>query len=166
MKMNNIVAVCPGSYAPVTKGHEDIVRRAADLFGNVCVVVCENKSKRGMFTSEERLGLCEKVFADDPRIKVAADDGLVVDFCKKIGAKVLVKGVRNSVDYEYEANIANINDRLSEYGVETVMLASRPELCYVSSSAVRELLSFGADVSDYVSGKIINDIRKKYSEEV
>ena len=119
-----------------------------------------------MFTSEERLGLCEKVFADDPRIKVAADDGLVVDFCKKIGAKVLVKGVRNSVDYEYEANIANINDRLSEYGVETVMLAARPELCYVSSSAVRELLSFGADVSDYVSEKIINDIRKKYSEEV
>ena len=64
------------------------------------------------------------------------------------------------------ANIANINDRLSEYGVETVMLASRPELCYVSSSAVRELLSFGADVSDYVSEKIINDIRKKYCEEV
>ena len=166
MKMNNIVAVCPGSYDPVTKGHEDVIRRAANLFGKVCVLVSVNREKKTLFSKEERVRMCEKAFEDDPRITVDAYDGLVVDFCKKKGAAVLVKGVRNSVDYEYEANIANINDRLSEYGVETVMLASRPELCYVSSSAVRELLSFGADVSDYVSGKIINDIRKKYSEEV
>lgn len=164
--MNNIIAVCPGSYDPVTKGHEDIVRRAATLFGNVCVVVSVNRDKKTLFSKEERLGMCKKAFADDPRITVMAFDGLIVDFCKKAGAAVLVKGVRNSADYEYEENIANINDRLSGYGVETVILAARPEVRHISSSAVRELLSFGADVSDYVSEKIIRDIRKKYCEEV
>ncbi len=164
--MNNIIAVCPGSYDPVTKGHEDIVRRAATLFGNVCVVVSVNRDKKTLFSKEERLEMCKKAFADDPRITVTAFDGLIVDFCKKAGAAVLVKGVRNSADYEYEENIANINDRLSGYGVETVILAARPEVRHISSSAVRELLSFGADVSDYVSEKIIRDIRKKYCEEV
>ena len=129
--MNDIVAVCPGSYDPITKGHEDVIRRAANLFGKVCVLV-----------------------------------GLVVDFCKKNGAAVLVKGVRNQADYEYEATIADFNGRLGNYGIETVLLASKPELCHISSSAVRELISFKADVSDYVSEKIIRDIRKKYCEEV
>ena len=144
--MTDIVAVCPGSYDPITKGHEDIIRRAANLFGKVCVLVSVNREKKTLFSKEERVRMCKKTFEDDPRITVDAYDGLVVDFCKKAGAAVLVKGVRNQTDYEYEA--------------------SKPELCHVSSSAVRELISFKADVSDYVSEKIIRDIRKKYCEEV
>ena len=98
-----------------------------------------------------------------------ADAGIykeICDFCKKKGAAVLVKGVRNQADYEYEATIADFNGRLGNYGIETVLLASKPELCHISSSAVRDLISFKADVSDYVSEKIIRDIRKKYCEEV
>lgn len=164
--MTDIVAVCPGSYDPITKGHEDIIRRAANLFGKVCVLVSVNREKKTLFSKEERVRMCKKTFEDDPRITVDAYDGLVIDFCKKAGAAVLVKGVRNQTDYEYEASIAAFNGRLSAYGIETVLLASKPELCHVSSSAVRELISFKADVSDYVSEKIIRDIRKKYCEEV
>lgn len=164
--MNDIVAVCPGSYDPITKGHEDVIRRAANLFGKVCVLVSVNREKKALFSKEERVRMCKKAFEDDPRITVDAYDGLVVDFCKKKGAAVLVKGVRNQADYEYEATIADFNGRLGNYGIETVLLASKPELCHISSSAVRELISFKADVSDYVSEKIIRDIRKKYCEEV
>ena len=88
--MTDIVAVCPGSYDPITKGHEDIIRRAANLFGKVCVLVSVNREKKTLFSKEERVRMCKKTFEDDPRITVDAYDGLVVDFCKKAGAAVLV----------------------------------------------------------------------------
>lgn len=165
-KMTEIVAVCSGTFDPPTKGHEDIVRRAAELFGSVCVLVSVNPNKKTVFSKEERVQMCEKVFGDDPRISVAAYDGFVVDYCNRIGAKVIVKGVRNAADCEYEAESAFFSAKLSGGKTDTVFLPAKPELGHVSSSAVRELLAFGADISDYVSEKILRDIRKKYCEEV
>lgn len=161
--MSNLTAVCPGSYDPITKGHEDIIIRAAKLFDVVYVAICEKSTaKNPIFTSEERVNLCKKVFAPYSNIKVVSYSGLTTDLCMSLGASVMVKGLRNETDFGYELNIADVNSRLSGYSIETVMLTTRPELSFISSSTVKELLFYGADISEYVPQVILKDICDKY----
>lgn len=144
------IAVFPGSFDPLTKGHEEIVRKAVPLFDKIYVAVGENANKQSCFTLEQRLLWIRRAFADEPSAEVAVYEGLTVDFCRKVNARFIVRGLRNSMDFQYEKDIAEANRHLAPE-VETIFLLSSPALAHVSSSLVRELYHHHASYSEYVS---------------
>ena len=143
------IAVFAGSFDPITKGHEDLVRRACGLFDRIVVAIGTNSDKRCMFDVEQRLKWIRQTFADLPEVGTACYSGLTTDFCKEVGAQYMLRGIRNANDLAYEQQIADINRRVAPE-IETVMLLTRPELADVSSSAVRELLRYGKSVAELV----------------
>lgn len=157
------IAVYPGSFDPVTAGHEDIIRRASALFDRVIVAVLHNPAKRGCFTADERAALLEKVVAPLGNVSVAKWDGMLVDFVRKEGACAVVRGLRQVSDFEFEMNMAQINAQLLP-GMETVFLMTRPEQACVSSSVVREVASFGGDVSAFVPDCIAQDVAAHFQK--
>jgi pantetheine-phosphate adenylyltransferase len=138
-------AVCPGSYDPVTNGHLDIVERAAGQFDEVVVAVLINKSKRSMFTVEERLDMLREVTTHLPNAKVDAWHGLLVHYCRDHGIGAIVKGLRAVSDFDYELQMAQMNRQLS--GVETLFMSTNPLYSYLSSSLVKEVATWGGDVA-------------------
>jgi len=144
------IAVFPGSFDPLTKGHEEIVRKAVPLFDKVYVAVGENANKKMCFPLEKRLQWLHQAFADEPSVEIAVYEGLTIDFCRKVNALFIVRGLRNFQDMQYEKDIAEANRHLAPE-VETVFLLSTPEMAHVSSSLVRELYHHHADYSEYVS---------------
>ena len=142
-------AVFPGSFDPITRGHENILRRAATLFDEVIVALGVNQDKQGMFPVEERIAWCEATFADLPNVRVASFEGLTVDFCQSVQAGWLIRGVRNGGDFEYERTIAQMTKYLDD-GVETMILFTDPEFAPISSSVVRDVVHHGGDVSRFV----------------
>ena len=138
-------AVCPGSFDPVTNGHVDIVGRAAGLFDEVVVAVLINKSKRSLFTVEERMGMLEEVTAPFGNVTVDSFHGLLVDYCRAHDIRAIVKGLRAVTDFDYELQMAQMNQRLS--GVDTLFMSTSPEYSFVSSSLVKEVATFGGDVA-------------------
>lgn len=144
------IAVFPGSFDPLTKGHEEIIRKAVALFDVLYVAIGENTAKHCMFDLERRLQWIQQVFAEEPRVKVCTYTGLTVGFCRKIGADYIVRGLRNPVDFQYEKDIAEANRQLIPE-IETIFFASSPEMAHVSSSLVRELYHHQADYAKYVS---------------
>lgn len=141
--------MCPGSYDPVTHGHLDVVRRAAALFDEVVVAVMGNPAKAGMFPVAERVTMIEEALegADGVRVE-AVQGGLLVDYCRSVGAVAVVKGLRGSTDFAYELPMALMNRHLT--GLETVFLAGEPRYEHVSSTLVKEVAGHGGDVSDLV----------------
>lgn len=137
--------VCPGSFDPVTLGHLDIIKRAADLFEDVIVCVVANPNKQGTFTIDERKALIEQACADIPGVRVDSFYGLLVDYCREQGATAVIKGLRDSTDYDYELPMAHMNRSIAE--VDTVFLPTRSDLSFVSSSLCREVTRLGGDVS-------------------
>ncbi len=150
------VAVCPGSFDPVTLGHEDIVRRSLAFADRVIVAVAHSATmaKTGMFTVDERVELIRECFADEPRVEAASFGGLLVDYARQRGARLIVRGVRAVSDYEYELQMARMNRALWE-GAETVFLTPAPELSFVSSTLVRQIAALGGDVSPFVSPQVL-----------
>lgn len=144
-----IVAFYAGSFDPVTVGHVDIVRRACRMFDRVVVAVGVNSDKKSFLPLDERLNRLRKAFAAFPQVEVASYEGLTVDACRKYGARVLVRGVRNASDWDAEQNIAFVNRRLAP-DIETLLLPADDALVHVSSSNVREILRHGGDVSDFL----------------
>ena len=142
------IAVFPGSFDPFTIGHYDIVMRALNLFDEIIIGIGRNYTKRDTFPLEERLAAIAKTFNNEPRIKVIAYDGLTVDFAAEHHAQFILRGVRSTLDFEYERNIAEANKQLS--GIETVLLYTRPEYAHISSTLVRDLHSHGKDISQYL----------------
>lgn len=140
------VAMFQGSFDPFTLGHESIVRRALPLFDEIVVAVVSNIAKQPFMSLENRMEFIKKIFADEPKIKVVASDGLTVDVAREVGASCLLRGVRMIQDFENEMNMAQVNRHLS--GIETVLLYTLPEFSHISSSIVRELHRYGQDVSD------------------
>jgi pantetheine-phosphate adenylyltransferase len=141
--------VCPGSYDPVTHGHLDVVRRAAVLYDEVIVAVLHNPNKEGLFTPQERIDLIEAELADLGNTRAIAFHGrLLVDVCRELGAKAIVKGLRGETDYSYELPMAVMNRRLA--GVETLFLPGDPSYSQVSSSLIKEVVRFGGDVAGMV----------------
>ena len=140
--------VCPGSFDPITLGHLDVVSRAADLFGEVVVAIGRNSTKSHLFSLEERLDLARRALAEVPGATVAPIDGLLVDFCRTIGASAIVKGLRFASDFDYELQMAHMNEHVG--GVETVFLPASPEFGTVSSSMMRQMARFGGDVSKFL----------------
>lgn len=153
------VAVCPGSYDPITLGHLDVVRRAAALFDEVVVAVLVNPRKSGLFTVPERLAMLDEVLRDIPGTRSAAFEGLLVDACRGVGAIALVKGVRTAGDVEYETPMALMNRRLA--GVETLLVPADPRYSYVSSSLVKEVAALGGDVDDLLPPSVAARLRDR-----
>ncbi len=145
-----VAAMYPGTFDPVTLGHEDLVRRAARLFDRVVVAVATNPGKDPMFSLEERVGLAEKVFADMTTVEVSGYSGLTVDFALQNDLQVILRGLRAVSDFEYEFQLANMNRHLTDE-VETAFLTPTEKYTFISSSLVREVASLGGDVSEFVS---------------
>ena len=143
------IAVFPGSFDPITLGHEDVVRRAAPLFDQIIVAVGVNSTKKSRFSNEERVVMLEAVFADLPSVQVQSFSGLSADFCKEVEAGWLLRGVRNSSDFEYERTIAQMTKKLSPF-LETIVLFTKEEFSFISSTIVREIIANGGDVSAFV----------------
>jgi pantetheine-phosphate adenylyltransferase len=159
-------AVCPGSFDPVTKGHLDIVTRASALFDEVVVAVGANPSKNRLFGPEERIAMIERGVADVANVTVAGFSGLITAYCREVDAAAIVKGLRSGTDFDYELQMAQMNARLT--GVETVFVTADPRFGFVSSSLVKEVASFGGDVSglvpDFVLGPLAERLAEKHAE--
>ena len=155
-------AVCPGSFDPVTTGHLDIVERAARLFDEVVVAIGVNASKRRLFTPDERIEMLEEATAHLPGVRVAGFEGLIVDFCREIGAVAVVKGLRGAGDYEYELPMAQMNAHLTD--VETVFLPGAVGNAFVSSSLIKEVAGLGGDVRGLVPDSVHARLVRRLAE--
>ena len=153
------IAICPGSFDPVTLGHLDIIERAADIFDEIIVLVASNRSKKTLFTTEERIELIKRCVNSD-NVIIDTDDGLLVDYAKKKGAVAIVKGLRAVSDFDYEFQQALTNKSLYPE-CETVFLTARGENMFLSSSMVKEVCSLGGDISSFVPKSITEDIYKR-----
>jgi len=141
-------AIFPGSFDPLTLGHHDIITRGITLFDELIIAVGINADKKYMFTLEERLDFITRAFNNEPKIKVLTYEGLTVDFCEKVGADFILRGLRNPADFEFEKAIAHTNRKLSE--IETVFLLTSSGKSFISSSIVRDVIRNGGDYSGLV----------------
>jgi pantetheine-phosphate adenylyltransferase len=143
------IAVFPGSFDPVTLGHMDLIQRAGSIFDRLVLGVLVNSSKKPLFSLEQRVDMLQKLTGDMPWVSVCSYQGLLADFVEQQGACAIVRGLRTAGDFEYELPLAQANHKLNLHA-DTVFLPTDPIYSYVSSSAVKELLRYGADVSSYV----------------
>lgn len=141
-------AIFPGTFDPFTIGHYSVVKRALTFMDEVIIGIGVNEKKKTYFPIEKRVEMIRRLFADEPRIQVAAYDGLTVDFAREQGAGFIIRGIRTVHDFEYEETIADVNRKLT--GVETILLFTEPELTSVSSTIVRELLHYQKDVTPFL----------------
>ncbi len=155
-------AVCPGSFDPPTNGHLDVVGRASSLFDEVVVAVLVNKSKKSLFTVEERIGMLTEVVATWPNVTVGSFHGLLVDYCRTEGIRAIVKGLRAVTDFDYELQMAQMNKRLS--GVDTLFMSSSPEYSFVSSSLVKEVATYGGDVAHLLPDSVHRRMLERIAE--
>ena len=146
--MSNI-AVFPGTFDPITVGHVDIVNRASDLFDEIIIAVGVNTKKTTLFDLDLRKKWIQTAFANNPKVKIASYEGLTVDFCKHVGAKFLLRGLRNGTDFDYESHIAQLNKALWK-DIESVFIMCDPALSYISSTLVRDLIIHKADFQRYL----------------
>jgi pantetheine-phosphate adenylyltransferase len=155
-----LTVVYPGTFDPFTRGHEDLVRRAAKLFGRVVIGVADSESKRPMFTSAERIAMAREVLAEHRNVEVAGFSGLLMDFVHSLGATVIVRGLRAVSDFEYEFQMAGMNRNLYPE-VETLFLTPAEKYLFMSSTIVREIARFGGDVSKFVHPIVVEQLRAK-----
>lgn len=153
-------AVYPGTFDPITLGHIDIIKRASKLVDELIVGVLNNNSKTPLFTPEERVEMIRESVADMPNVKVMAFDGLLVDFAKQQKALFVFRGLRAVTDFEYEFQMAQAN-RIIDKDVDTVFLTTSNAYSYISSSTVRELASFGGDISKFVTKSVEKKVKEK-----
>lgn len=161
-----LVAVYPGSFDPITRGHEDIARRCLRLADEVVVAVAHTatQKKTALFDVDERVELIGKVFADEPRIRSTSFEGLLVDFCRSRGAHLVIRGLRAVSDFEYEFQMAQMNQELSD-DLETVFLTPDVHHSFISASLVREVARLGGDVSAFVSPVVLERLDRAFGVE-
>jgi pantetheine-phosphate adenylyltransferase len=152
-------AVCPGSFDPVTNGHIDIIGRAAALFDHVTVGVLVNQTKSSLFTVDERIVMLEEVCAVYPNVTVQSFTGLLVDFCRDHRISAIVKGLRAVTDFDYELQMAQMNNRLT--GIETLFVSTNPVYGYLSSSLVKEIAGHGGDVTGLVPDSVLKSLKER-----
>ena len=153
-------AICPGSFDPVTLGHMDIIRRASKIFDKVIVAVMVNPAKKTAFTLDERVALLKKATAEMDSVEVVGFDGFLADLARKRGACAIVKGLRAVSDFEYEFQMALINQKLNSQ-LETMFLTTQAQNMYLSSSMIKDIASFGGDISSFVPACILGDIQQR-----
>lgn len=156
------IAVFPGSFDPFTIGHESVLIRSLPLFGKIVVMIGVNNTKKSLFPIESRKQMIEELFSGEPKVEVQIFDGLTVDFCRKIGATHILRGLRTSADFEYERAIAQVNKKMFE-SIETVFLLTLPEHTPINSSVVRDIIIHHGDVSMFVPQKL--DLKKYLGDE-
>jgi pantetheine-phosphate adenylyltransferase len=158
----NVTAIYAGSFDPITRGHEDLMRRSLEFVDRLVVAVAVNSSKQPLFTVDERLELIRTAVADEPRIDVRQFTGLLVDFANAVGARIVIRGLRAVSDFEYEFQMALMNRHLSGH-LETVFMVPSLDMTYVSSSIVREVARYGGDVSALVHPRVAEAMRRKFA---
>lgn len=163
--MTQRIAICPGSFDPVTRGHEDIVRRGLAFSDRVIVAVAHSpqQPRQGMFSIDERVRLIREAFADEPRVEAAEFTGLLVDFARKRGAKIVIRGVRSVKDFEYEQQMAMMNRSLLA-DLETVFMAPDPAHAFVSATLVRQIARLGGHVAPFLSPAVLHRVLEKVAE--
>ncbi len=149
------IAVFPGSFDPITKGHENIINRAVPLFDKIIIAIGENQDKRSYFEITDRVKWIETVFANEPKIEVQTYSGLTVEFCKRVQADYILRGLRTSADFEFERSIGQTNKKLLPT-IETVFLLTTPEFTPINSSIVRDVHHHGGDVKQFIPDAIHN----------
>lgn len=160
--MSNLVrAVYPGTFDPLTLGHENIIARSAVLFDELILAVAHAHHKKTLFTLSERMALAKESLSAYPNVKVMAFDGLVKDFALAQGARVMVRGVRSMTDFDYEAQLAGMNKLLAP-ALETVFLTPEPEFQSLSSTLIREISALGGEVSAWVSAPVAKALKEKH----
>lgn len=155
-----ITAIYPGTFDPITLGHIDIIGRASRIFEKLVVSVVMNVEKNPFFDIDERVALIKKAVSDFPNVEVTSSIELLADFARQYENPVIIKGLRNHIDYEYETTMAVFNKKLNPR-LETFFITAKLEYTYVSSTAVRQLALYGADLSDYVPEVVAQEIRQK-----
>ena len=156
-----VSAMYPGTFDPITLGHEDLVRRAAGLFDRVVVAIAANTgSKKPMFSVDERVDMARAALIDIPNVEVTRYGGLTVDFAKENGLRVIIRGLRAVSDFEYEFQLANMNRRLTDE-VETAFLTPTETYTFISSSLVKEVAELGGDVSEFVSNEVMQALMER-----
>ena len=143
------VAVFPGSFDPITIGHTDLVQRACPLFDKVIVAIGINNKKQYLYSLDQRMNRLNKVFADNPKVVVDSFEGLTAEYCKSVGARYLLRGLRNASDFDYEKTISQLNQIIGDE-LETLFLISRPQYSHISSTIVREIIGAGGDASPFL----------------
>ena len=154
------IAICPGSFDPITKGHMDIIKRSSKMFDKLYVAVLTNSSKKSSFTIDERMEMIRKCTADIPNVEVCTFEGLLAQHAKKIGAIAIVKGLRAVTDFEYEFQMALTNKKINK-DLETIFLTTNSKYMYLSSSIVKEIARYGGDISDFVPPAVLPDIENR-----
>ena len=157
-----VVAIYPGSFDPITKGHEDLVRRTLRVTDRLVIAVSSTstESKEHLFDVYERVELIQEIFAEDEHVEVSRFDGLLVDFARDLGAQVVIRGLRAVSDFDYEFQMAQMNQELGPE-IETLFLVPEVEYSFLSASLVREVASLGGDVSRFVSAPVLRRLKEK-----
>jgi pantetheine-phosphate adenylyltransferase len=158
-----LLAVYAGSFDPITFGHLDLIERSATLFDEVVVAVGRHATKKAFFSFQERVALLREVTKEIPNIRIESFDGLLIHYCEKIGARVIVRGLRAATDFEYELQIAHANADMAPR-VDTVFLPTRTRYGFVSASLVREIASHGGDVSHYAPPAVCVALKEKFAQ--
>ena len=159
--MTSKVAIYPGSFDPITNGHVDMVRRGRRFFDRVIFAVGDNPGKKAMFTAEERIALAKESLSDLDGVDYDSFQGLLVDYAKKTGVNVMLRGLRAVSDFDYEFQLASMNRKLSNNDVETMFLVTGEDYFYVSSSLVRQIAQFGGDVTELVPAPVARALNTK-----
>lgn len=159
--MENITAVYPGTFDPITNGHLDIIERASSLFGKVIVTVAVNSNKTPLFTKEERKDMIAHVTSGFGNVEVDSFDGLLVDYAQKKKASVIIRGLRAISDFEYEFQMSLTNRKLAP-AINTIFLMPNEKYTYLNSSLIRELAKFNADITDFVPAYVLNKLKEKF----
>ena len=146
-------AVFPGSFDPITVGHVELVRRAVPLFDQIVVAVGVNSQKTTLFDLDQRMAWLREVFGKEPKIRVDSFEGLTAHFCRRIGARYLLRGLRNASDFDYEKTISQLNEIVGE-GLETIFLISQPAYSHISSTIVREIIKGGGDARPFLPDEL------------
>lgn len=159
--MSEKIAVVPGSFDPITNGHLDIIKRAADVFDTVYVAVLNNSSKKPLFTVEERIELIDQVTKQFTNIRIESSSGLLIDYAQEKNAKAIVRGLRAVSDFEYEMQITSMNRVLDE-NIETFFIMTKNQYSFLSSSIVKEVAKYGGNVSELVPGVVERALKEKF----
>ena len=160
--MGNKLAICPGSFDPITNGHIDIVQRGAKIFDEVVVVIFNNSSKSPLFTAEERAELIKEAVKHLPNVRVDISSGLLVEYAKKKKADAILRGLRAVSDFEYEMQITSMNKKL-EPDIETIFMMTNNQYSFLSSSIVKEAAKYQGNITNLVPEVVENALRKKFS---
>lgn len=154
------IAIYPGSFDPITKGHLDILKNAAGIFDKVIIAVAHNSAKQGFLTTQERIMLIQQSVVELDNVEVDSFEGLTIEYARKIGAEVLIRGLRAVSDFEYEMQLSQTNSALCD-DVKTVFLTTKPKYNFISSSNIKEILANGGDISKFVPKPVYEYLKNK-----